>query len=121
MTTKNGLPCNSVIRSFEDEEKHWWLHTECGVVELADSELERWWANPEAVVQTRVYDALDGARPRGPSFNAAAIRPDGRVWFANGTVVQMGIRPGSRKKPCRRRPTSNRSSLTERNSQQRKT
>jgi signal transduction histidine kinase/ligand-binding sensor domain-containing protein len=90
MTTKNGLPCNSVISFIEDNENRWWLHTGCGVVQLPDSELQRWRANPEAVVQTRVYDVLDGARPTGgPSFNAAAYSSDGRVWFATGFVVEM--------------------------------
>ena len=90
MTTKNGLPCNSVISFIEDKENRWWLHTGCGVVQLPDSELERWRGNPEAVIQTRVYDVLDGARPAGgPSFNAAAYSSDGRVWFATGFVVEM--------------------------------
>jgi PAS domain S-box-containing protein len=90
MTTKNGLPCNSVISFIEDKDNRWWLHTGCGVVELPDSELQRWWANPEMVVQTRVYDVLEGARPTGgPSFNAAAYSSDGRVWFATGFVVEM--------------------------------
>ena len=90
MTKKNGLPCDSVISFIEDGAKRWWLYTECGVVELPDSEMQRWWANPEAVVQTLVYDVLDGARPQGrPSFNSAAYSPDGRVWFASGFVLQM--------------------------------
>jgi signal transduction histidine kinase/ligand-binding sensor domain-containing protein len=90
MTTKNGLPCNSVISFIEDKENRWWLHTGCGVVQFPDSELERWRANPEAVVQARVYDVLDGARPAGgPSFNAAAYSPDGRVLFATGFVVEV--------------------------------
>ena len=90
MTTKNGLPCNSVISFVEDKENRWWLHTGCGIVQFPDSELERWRANPEAVVQTHVYDVLDGARPAGgPSFNAAAYSSDGRVWFATGFVVEM--------------------------------
>jgi len=90
MTTKNGLPCNSVISFIEDKENRWWLHTGCGVVQFPDSELERWRANPEAIVQTRVYDVLDGARPAGgPSFNAGAYSSDGRVWFATGFVVEM--------------------------------
>ena len=63
MTTKNGLPCDNVITFIEDKEKRWWLYTRCGMVELADSELQRWWANPEAVVQTRLYGQLDGAQP----------------------------------------------------------
>ena len=89
LASKNGLPCDLVISAIKDQEKHWWLFTECGVVDLADSELERWWANPEAVLHSRLSDTLDGARPGRPSFNAAALSPDGRVWFATGFVVQM--------------------------------
>jgi len=90
MTKKNGLPCDSVISFIEDNAKRWWLYTGCGVVELPDSELQRWWANPEAVVQTHVDDVFDGARPQGgPSFNSAASTSDGRVWFASGFVLQM--------------------------------
>ena len=89
MTTKNGLPCNSVISFVQDNEKRWWLHTSCGVVELPDSELQRWWANPGAVVRTRHYDVFDGAQPNTPSFNSAALSSDGRVWFATGVVVQV--------------------------------
>ena len=90
MTTKNGLPCNFVISFIEDKGNRWWLHTGCGVVQFPDSELERWRANPEAIVQTRVYDVLDGARPTGgPSFDAATYSSDGRGWFATGFVVEM--------------------------------
>src|SRR5271157_1954053 len=89
MTKKNGLPCNWVYSFVEDKEKRWWFYTECGVVELPDSELQRWWANPETIVQRHVYDVLDGARPAPPSFNSAAYSPDGRVWFATGVAVQM--------------------------------
>ena len=89
MTKKNGLPCNWVYSFVEDKGKRWWLYTECGIVEFSDSELQRWWANPETIVQTRVYDVLDGARPSVPSFTSAAYSSDGRVWFVTGAVVQM--------------------------------
>ena len=89
ITTKNGLPCNAVYSFIEDKQKSWWLLTECGIVELPDSELQRWWANPEAVLQTRLYDALDGARPGRYGIRSADVSPDGRVWFATGFVVQM--------------------------------
>ncbi|HVP49598.1 MAG TPA: triple tyrosine motif-containing protein, partial [Candidatus Bathyarchaeia archaeon] len=90
MSTRNGLPCDQIFSFLEDREQRWWLYTDCGVVELPDSELQRWWANPETVVQTRLYDVLDGARPGGYAFfNAGAYSPDGRVWFANGSAVQM--------------------------------
>ena len=109
---------DNVITFIQDKEKRWWLYTRCGVVELADSELQRWWANPEAVVQTRLFGQFDGAQPNNGSFSSAATSPDGRVWFASGVVVQVWILPGYCKKLCRRRPISNRSPLIERNSQQ---
>ncbi|MGO9307202.1 MAG: two-component regulator propeller domain-containing protein [Candidatus Korobacteraceae bacterium] len=89
MTTKNGLPCDNVITFIEDKEKRWWLYTRCGVVELADSELQAWWVNPDAAVHTRLFDQLDGAQPNNGSFSLAATSPDGRVWFATGIVVQV--------------------------------
>ena len=89
MTMKNGLPCDFIIAFIEDQEKRWWLYTRCGVVEFSDSELERWWANPDAIIRNRVYDTFDGAQPNIGSFNAAASTPDGRVWFSSGVVVQM--------------------------------
>jgi len=89
MTTKNGLPCNFVTSFLQDREKRWWLYTDCGIVELPGSELERWWTNPEAIVQTRVYDEWDGAQAGRPVFNSAAYSSDGRVWFAQGSVIQM--------------------------------
>lgn len=89
MTTKNGLPCDFVISFVQDKEKRWWLYTRCGVVEFSNSELERWQANPDAVIKNRVYDTFDGAQPNIGSFTAAATTPDGRVWFSSGVVVQM--------------------------------
>jgi len=89
MTTKNGLPCDFVISFIQDKEKRWWLYTRCGIVELSDSELQRWWTNPDAIIRNHVYDTFDGAQPNIPSFNSAASSPDGRVWFTSGVVVQM--------------------------------
>jgi signal transduction histidine kinase len=47
-------------------------------------------AQPSAVVTPRVFDALDGALPAAATFTPGASRsPDGRVWFANDSVLQM--------------------------------
>jgi signal transduction histidine kinase len=89
MTTKNGLPCDFVISFIQDREKRWWLYTRCGIVEFSDSELQRWWTNPDAIVRNQVYDTFDGAQPNIPAFNSAACSADGRVWFTSGVVVQM--------------------------------
>ena len=89
MTTKNGLPCDFVISFIQDREKRWWLYTRCGIVEFSDSELQRWWTNPDTIVRNHVYDTFDGAQPNIPAFNSSACSPDGRVWFTSGVVVQM--------------------------------
>ena len=100
MTTKNGLPCDFVIAFVQDKEKHWWLYTRCGVVGFSDAELQKWWANPDAMIRNRVYDAFDGAQPNIGSFNAAASTSDGRVWFSSGVVVQM-LDPSRISQPAR--------------------
>jgi ligand-binding sensor domain-containing protein len=82
MTTKNGLPCDFVITFIQDRRKHWWLYTRCGIVGFPDAELQKWWANPDAIIQSRVYDAFDGAQPNIGSFRWTRVvlewsrRPD---------------------------------------------
>jgi signal transduction histidine kinase len=88
LTSKNGLPCDFVTSFVKDSDQRWWLSTDCGVVELADSELQRWWAAPQTRVRARVYDEADGAQAGRPNFNSAAYA-NGRVWFAQGNTVQM--------------------------------
>ena len=89
MTTRNGLPCDFVISFIQDKEKRWWLYTRCGIVEFSDSDLQRWWSDPEAVIQTRIFDTFDGAQPNIASFEATACSTDGRIWFTSGVVVQV--------------------------------
>ena len=40
MTTKNGLPCDTIYSFVQNKEKRWWLNTQCGVVEFSDSDLQ---------------------------------------------------------------------------------
>jgi signal transduction histidine kinase/ligand-binding sensor domain-containing protein len=89
LSKENGLPCDGVIGFLWDDDKHLWLNTPCGFVELADSEVQRWRGHPGTVVQSQLFDALDGARPGTPAFNPAAKTSDGRLWFVNNVVLQM--------------------------------
>lgn len=89
LTMRNGLGCNNVTSFIQDKEKRWWLYTDCGIVELADSELQRWWPNPEAIVHTHIYGDLDGFSAGRPRFNSAALSQDGRVWFPSGVSLQV--------------------------------
>ena len=89
LNKQNGLPCDGVFGFTRDDRKDWWLSTPCGYVELTDSEIRKWQADPKAVLQFRLLDALDGARTAQTPFNPAAKSPDGHLWFADRLVAQM--------------------------------
>ncbi len=89
LTTRNGLPCDNAFTLIVNSQGDLWLSTECGLVQIARSQLERWWDKPDVTVQTTVFDAFDGARPGYAPFTSAAETADGRLWFVNGIVLQM--------------------------------
>ena len=96
LTSKNGLPCDAIVSAIRDDQATLWLYTKCGFVAVTDAELERWWQQPDRIVDVRVLDVFDGAvLPAGPRrFQPAVSKsPDGRLWFVNGVVLQM-IDPG---------------------------
>jgi signal transduction histidine kinase len=71
-----------------------WVYSRCGLIAISQEELNRWWSKPDSVVQTRVFDVLDGVRPGPSTFQPAASKsPDGQLWFVNDEVVQM-LDPG---------------------------
>jgi hypothetical protein len=89
LTEGNGLPCDAVYAFVKDSLGTLWLYAQCGLIGIADTELQKWWKNPDAILQVKVLDAQDGALPEITAFNGAAKSPDGRLWFANGFVLQM--------------------------------
>jgi signal transduction histidine kinase/ligand-binding sensor domain-containing protein len=91
LTKRNGLPCDGVLGFVRDDQKNWWLEAPCGYISVADSEMQKWWAHPDAVVQYGLFDTFDGARTQAVSFNPATKSPDGRLWFA--TILLQTIDP----------------------------
>ena len=89
LTVRNGLPCDFLNALIEDSQGALWLYTQCGLVEIADSEMQRWWERPDTTLHLKIFDALDGAQPGRAPFAGAARTPDGRLWFANGVLLQM--------------------------------
>jgi signal transduction histidine kinase len=89
MTTKNGLPCDAIYSAVTDRRGTLWLYAQCGIVEVANAELQKWWKDRNAILQVRTISPLDGAQPGLVPFQGAAASPDGRVWFANGTALQV--------------------------------
>jgi signal transduction histidine kinase/ligand-binding sensor domain-containing protein len=89
LTTRNGLPCNSVYAFVSDQRGNLWLNTQCALVKITNQDLQKWWQDPDVVVQPSVFDVLDGAQPDWVPFAAAARSPDGRLWFADSNRLQM--------------------------------
>ena len=91
LTARNGLPCDAVNGIVEDATGALWLYMQCGLVELARTDLQKWWAQPDARLQLQVFDVFDGFQSGvGTPFESRAVRTlDGRLWFANYSVAQM--------------------------------
>ncbi len=90
MTEANGMPCTEIHAMLGDRRGGLWLYAACGIVSIAPDQVQAWWKDPNAVLKFRVFDALDGAQPaRGNFYPNASAGPDGRLWFANASVVQV--------------------------------
>jgi signal transduction histidine kinase len=94
LTSRNGLPCDAAFAAIRDTRATLWISAKCGLIAIADSELARWWQQPDTTIQVRVFDVFDGAMPGPSTFQPAVSRaPDGRLWFVNDAVVQV-LDPG---------------------------
>ncbi len=89
LTVRNGLRCDSINGVVLDGRGYAWLYSECGLTSVAMSDLEKWWTQPDLVINARTLDALDGVRPGRAPFQIAARSTDGKLWFANGLNLQM--------------------------------
>jgi ligand-binding sensor domain-containing protein len=87
LSSKNGLPCDTVHWKREDEDHAIWLYTACGLVRLAPSELVTWTKQPSHQLKFTLYDNSDGVKPFHLSINGyytpyVANASDGRLFFA---------------------------------------
>ena len=114
-TSNNGLPCNTVQDLIEADEHSFWLYTACGLVRIAQSDLDAWAADPKRTIQTRfstrptVSGPLDFARPLHGSRTT-----DGKLWFLTRNGVRSSIPIIFPSTNFRRRSTSSKSRPTTR-------
>ena len=88
LTSKNGVPCNTVHWMMEDDAQSVWLYLACGLVRVGRSELEAWTSHPKQTIQVTVFDSSDGVssqRFSGALNSVVAKSADGKLWF---------VRPG---------------------------
>ncbi len=82
--SKNGLPCDTVHWSVEDNDHNIWLYMPCGLLRIARPELDAWVADPKRKVHHTIYDITDGvplAMSNGGFGPNVSKAPDGRIWF----------------------------------------
>ena len=91
LTSENGLPCDLVYWTAEDDTGYFWASTACGLVRMARSELEVWEQDPKRSIHATVFNRSDGV----PSVAATGFGPyvaksrDGRIWFTSMDGVCM--------------------------------
>ena len=93
LTSRNGLPCDKIHWTIEDDDKSFWLYTACGLVRIMRTELDAWIADPNHKVEMTVWDASDGVRLRSDSATGHGPRvvksTDGKLWYVTGDGVQI--------------------------------
>ena len=93
LSSKNGLPCDSVHWRTRADDRSVWLYMSCGLVRIAQAELDAWMADPSRTVQTTVFEPSDGVRvrptPPGSFTPQFAKSPDGRLWFV--TIAGVSV------------------------------
>ena len=93
LTTRNGLPCDTIHWTMVDDDGSFWLYTACGLIRITRPALDAWIREPKRTIETTVWDAADGVRPRSSAASTFGPRvtksPDGRLWFLTGVGVQV--------------------------------
>ena len=93
LTSKNGLPCDTIHWTIEDDDRSFWLYTACGLVRITRTELDAWIADPKRRIETTVWDAADGVRLHSvsPAYYGPPVAKstDGKLWFVTGEGVQI--------------------------------
>jgi signal transduction histidine kinase/ligand-binding sensor domain-containing protein len=92
LSSRNGLPCDGVHWSMEDDDHSVWLYMVCGLVRVTSTELNAAVSDPTRRIQTTVFDSSDGVALRA---RPALYRPqvaktaDGKLWFLPGDGVSV--------------------------------
>jgi signal transduction histidine kinase/ligand-binding sensor domain-containing protein len=90
LSARNGLPCDSVFWSIDDDADSTWLRTKCGVLGIPKAELAGWatvvdrGTDASPVFHSTLLDNADGARGSEviSSFSPLATKAwDGKLWF----------------------------------------
>ncbi|MET0332595.1 MAG: two-component regulator propeller domain-containing protein [Dyella sp.] len=90
LSITQGLPCDTIWGAGRDGHGTLWLNSNCGFIGIGSEQLDRWLASPELKVDYQLLSWRDGAQTARSDFSPnSAVAPDGRVWFATGSVAEV--------------------------------
>jgi signal transduction histidine kinase/ligand-binding sensor domain-containing protein len=93
LSVANGLPCNLIHWSMQDDSGSLWMYTGCGLVRVSHDDLNAWVADPNRRVAPKLWGAADGVTltvtPPAYYNPAVARGPDGKLWFVGAGEVQL--------------------------------
>jgi len=83
LTSKNGIPCDTVHWSMDDTDHFVWVFTACGLVRIPRPELDAWVDDPSKLVQATLLDVSDGVRTHSyvSAVQNVTKASDGRIWY----------------------------------------
>jgi signal transduction histidine kinase len=89
--SNNGLPCNTVHWSMDDDEHAVWIQTACGLVRIDRSEWDAWIGDPTRSIKTTVFDVSDGvgSHSYSPEVHGVTKSADGKIWFVAFHVLSV--------------------------------
>ncbi len=93
LTSRNGLPCDTVQWVMEDDDRAFWLYTACGLVRIARTELDSWVTDSNRTIKIAVLDSSDGVISHADTVSGYSPRvtksTDGKLWFLSGDGVSV--------------------------------
>lgn len=86
---KNGLPCKRINALVKAGNGDLWLSQPCGFTKIPHDQLEASRHSTAPMLKVEALDVFDGAQPGRSVFEpSASVSPDGKLWFANETLLQ---------------------------------
>jgi signal transduction histidine kinase/ligand-binding sensor domain-containing protein len=92
LDASNGLPCDAVHWSIEDDAGSLWMALPCGIVRVSRDSVSRWMARTDTRVSLTLFTSADGAsltETRSRQAPQVSKGPEGRIWVASRDGVRL--------------------------------